>query len=602
MKKKIMAVLLSSVLLLSSCGNNNNAGTTNAGSESPSSGGQTASGGSSGGESSPVKASSDDMWEILPKIDETPVEYLSYHITDEIGSEIGIIVDGILEPGITKIRIPERIEGKPVVGVDLMDDKVTELILPETVQPVYINQDFIEYMNYTVDMVLNYDYYSYYSDTRLVKPIDKPNFNPDRFDTKTLKGIYFSSGRKKYVGAYDTAIGALKQKFGKAKNAKFLFRGKIYDYNNVYEIFIEEPSLGYILNDDGTVIKAVGDSVKELIVPEGVTELHKSAPKIVYNDTLTKITTGYRLSGDVVIPDQITYFDNFKDNKDITSLVTGNGVTVIKEDCFKNCTNLKSVTFGTGITSIEGYAFYNCSSLEDVYIPDNVKSISVGAFIGCDAIKKVSIPADCSYANIKPNLSFSGICDIEIRNADGSITVIPGSGPTLASNTEEIELKRPDEYVTSESTSQSASDAGNDTTSQAGSDNICAVDILGNTIADVEQMYGIKLNQNGSTYTADNFPYELSVSQFDSYTFISSVIITGDGRLDDTIKCGMTYNEIKAASKAPIYDPYYSEELYKGVAANIDFDFAVATVVWDTSNVDDIGDMPCSKIEYSSAL
>ena len=91
--------------------------------------------------------------------------------------------------------------------------------------------------------------------------------------------------------------------------------------------------MGYILNDDGTVIKAVGDSVKELIVPEGVTELHNSAPKIVYNDTLTKITTGYRLSGDVVIPDQITYFDNFSDNKDITSLVTGNGVTVIKEDC-----------------------------------------------------------------------------------------------------------------------------------------------------------------------------------------------------------------------------------------------------------------------------
>lgn len=82
-------------------------------------------------------------------------------------------------------------------------------------------------------------------------------------------------------------------------------------------------------------------------------------------------------SGDVVIPDSVTYegytfavtgIDDgaFEDCFELNSVVIGNAVESIGENAFQGCTDLTSVTIGSGVTTIGTRAFYYCNALETV--------------------------------------------------------------------------------------------------------------------------------------------------------------------------------------------------------------------------------------------
>ena len=76
-------------------------------------------------------------------------------------------------------------------------------------------------------------------------------------------------------------------------------------------------------------------------------------------------------SGDVVIPDSVTY-----NGKTYT-------VTNIGDCAFYSCYSLKSVTIPNSVTSIGYFAFYGCSRLTSITIPNSVTSIGERAFEGC---------------------------------------------------------------------------------------------------------------------------------------------------------------------------------------------------------------------------
>ena len=87
--------------------------------------------------------------------------------------------------------------------------------------------------------------------------------------------------------------------------------------------------------------------------------------------------TGTLYSGDVVIPDSVTYegytfavtgieSNAFDGCFELTSLVIPNSVETIGEQAFQGCTGLTSVTIGSGVTAIGAKAFNYCNALETV--------------------------------------------------------------------------------------------------------------------------------------------------------------------------------------------------------------------------------------------
>ncbi|MBQ7788373.1 MAG: leucine-rich repeat protein [Clostridia bacterium] len=73
----------------------------------------------------------------------------------------------------------------------------------------------------------------------------------------------------------------------------------------------------------------------------------------------------------------------FHNNKSITKVTIGNGVTLIGYRSFDVCTSLASVIIGDRVTSIGAFAFYNCYSLTSITIPNSVTSIENTAFLYC---------------------------------------------------------------------------------------------------------------------------------------------------------------------------------------------------------------------------
>ena len=87
-------------------------------------------------------------------------------------------------------------------------------------------------------------------------------------------------------------------------------------------------------------------------------------------NTVAVIEKTLKYSGDVIIPESVTYND------------VKYSVTEIEEDAFYDCSGLTSVSIPDSVTEIGEYAFDGCSGLTSVIIPDSVTKIGDCAFYG----------------------------------------------------------------------------------------------------------------------------------------------------------------------------------------------------------------------------
>ena len=166
------------------------------------------------------------------------------------------------------------------------------------------------------------------------------------------------------------------------------------------------------------------------------------------NGTAKVIRQSTALSGEIIIPEQITYKEvaysvttinasAFSDCIGLTSIIIPDSVTSIGSSALSGCIGLTSITipftgsggssnthfgyiFGassysnnsryvpsslkevtiTGGTSIGSNAFYNCSGLTSITIPDSVTSIGSNAFSGCGNLEKVTVDNLSSWIEI----------------------------------------------------------------------------------------------------------------------------------------------------------------------------------------------------------
>ena len=112
--------------------------------------------------------------------------------------------------------------------------------------------------------------------------------------------------------------------------------------------------------------------------------------------------SGFYYSGDVVIPEYITYKnrpfnvtsignDVFRECTGLTSITIPNSVTSIGNNAFRDCTGLTSVTIPNSVTNIGYEAFQGCKGLTSVTIGSSVTDIGSRAFEGCRGLTRVNV-------------------------------------------------------------------------------------------------------------------------------------------------------------------------------------------------------------------
>ena len=160
----------------------------------------------------------------------------------------------------------------------------------------------------------------------------------------------------------------------------------------------------------------------------------------VTSENAVEVTFNSGYSGDIVIPESVSYYgmiysvtsigsSAFYYCSDLTSVTIPNSVTSIGNEAFYRCRSLTSVTIPNSVTSIGDYAFAYCSGLTLVTIGSGVKNISNSAFVNCSNLAEVYC-----YAENEPSTSSDAFKDSYVDYAtlyvpEASVAVYKAAEP-----------------------------------------------------------------------------------------------------------------------------------------------------------------------------
>lgn len=147
-----------------------------------------------------------------------------------------------------------------------------------------------------------------------------------------------------------------------------------------------------------------GELLKDVVVPEGVTEIKKYAFQDCQSIETLVIPEGVTSMGrsafnlctslkSVTLPGSLPEISSsaFNSNYALESIVIPEGVTTLDGAAFITCKHLKSVTLPQSLQKIDWEAFRECYSLEEIVIPRNVTFIGTYCFEKCVSLKRVLI-------------------------------------------------------------------------------------------------------------------------------------------------------------------------------------------------------------------
>ncbi len=271
----------------------------------------------------------------------------------------------------TAVKIPEKIEGLPVVEIGSMaffsNDKMTSVTIPETVTVIGSNA-FSGCSGLTAVTI------------------------PAKVTTLDDSAFAGCSGLTKItIPASVTKIGS--QTFSSC--------------SNLADIVIPE-----------TVTEIGGGAFRDT---PWLKALQEKEPLVVVNHILIDGSTA---SGDVTVPAGVTAISGmaFSNCRAVTSVKLPEGVKTIGESAFYN-SGVTSVTVPDGVTSIGSQAFGMCSKLTALTLPDSVKEIGGSAFMACESLKEIKLPKSLTAIGNSVFASCPALSSVEIPEGVKSIDV-----------------------------------------------------------------------------------------------------------------------------------------------------------------------------------
>ena len=172
----------------------------------------------------------------------------------------------------------------------------------------------------------------------------------------------------------------------------------------------------------------------EIFVPDQININNDGIKYILKNGVATVARQSSNLSGDIIIPEKISY-----DGIDypVTSIISPTDLVCYSSNTI-SCTGgafqgtqIQSVKIPSSITTISAGAFQNCSNLTKVILPSTIKMLSAACFAGCINLEEINIPESvtdlASYTAYGYRSYVFGGCK-KIKNI-----IIPSGVTTLAS-------------------------------------------------------------------------------------------------------------------------------------------------------------------------
>ena len=176
--------------------------------------------------------------------------------------------------------------------------------------------------------------------------------------------------------------------------------------------------------------------------------------QVLNKNTVAVVANNYNYSGEVVIPEYVSFGNTFITSidanafsycSDLTAVTIPNSITSIGNETFSYCTNLTKVTlnsnaivsasyamninlctkFGTqvteyilgeNVTAIGRFAFYHCDGLTSVTIPEGVTSIGEYAFLQCSNVQEFIFESE-TPPTFEPSVFTETSCPIYVPNA-----------------------------------------------------------------------------------------------------------------------------------------------------------------------------------------
>lgn len=159
-----------------------------------------------------------------------------------------------------------------------------------------------------------------------------------------------------------------------------------YDCNKIVEVKVDKKNPNYVVDGNCIIDKRKNQLVAtfgtDVVIPEGVKTMAPTA--LVSSARSIYIPSSFELEKYMFI-----YCDK------LTSITFAEGIEKIEQYIMMGCYRLKKIVLPASIVEIDDRAFKDCISLTEVSFKPNSKLKAIGAyaFSGCESLKKITLPS-----------------------------------------------------------------------------------------------------------------------------------------------------------------------------------------------------------------